>query len=102
MVQLSATRCNCIAVLCVSLVSFAAITLCIAPQRVFIIIIVIIIIYFVIASVRKLMNTPSYTKKELIINQVIAFGIFDTDFKSSKHINISSKNIQMCIHEINT
>jgi hypothetical protein len=30
MVQLSVTRCNCIAILWVSLVSFAAITLCIA------------------------------------------------------------------------
>jgi hypothetical protein len=36
MVQLSATRCNCIAILWVSLVSFAAITLCVASQRVFI------------------------------------------------------------------
>jgi hypothetical protein len=36
MVQLSATRCICIAVLWVSLVSFAAISLCVASQRVFI------------------------------------------------------------------
>jgi hypothetical protein len=33
MVQLSATRCSCIAILWVSLVSFAAITLCVASQR---------------------------------------------------------------------
>jgi hypothetical protein len=32
MVQFSVTRCNCIAVLSVSLVSFAAITLCVASQ----------------------------------------------------------------------
>jgi hypothetical protein len=56
MVQLSATRCNCIAILWVSLVSFAAITLCVASQRVFII----IVVYFVIDSVRKLLDTPSY------------------------------------------
>jgi hypothetical protein len=37
--QLSATRCNCIAILWVSLVSFAAITLCVASQRVFIVVI---------------------------------------------------------------
>jgi hypothetical protein len=37
MVQLSATRCSCIAILCVSLVSFAAITLCIASQQMFIV-----------------------------------------------------------------
>jgi hypothetical protein len=34
-------------------VSFAAITLCVAPQRVF-------IVYFVIDSVRKLLDIPSY------------------------------------------
>jgi hypothetical protein len=39
MVQLSATRCSCISILWVSLVSFAAITLCVAYQRVFIIVI---------------------------------------------------------------
>jgi len=49
-------------------VSFAAITLCVASQRVFIIIIIIIIIiivvvvvvYFVIDSVRTLLDTPTY------------------------------------------
>jgi hypothetical protein len=56
MVQLSATRCSCIAVLLVSLVSFAAITLCIASQRVFIV----VSLYFVIDSVRKLLDTPLY------------------------------------------
>jgi hypothetical protein len=38
MVQLSATRCSCTAILWVSLVSFAAITLCVASQRAFIVI----------------------------------------------------------------
>jgi hypothetical protein len=52
MVQLSATRCSCIAILWISLVSFAAITLCVAPQRVF------IFVYFFIDSVRKLLDTP--------------------------------------------
>jgi len=37
MVQLSATRWNCIAILRVSLVSFAAITLCVASQLVFVV-----------------------------------------------------------------
>jgi hypothetical protein len=37
MVQFSATRYSCISVLWVSLVSFAAITLCVASQRVFIV-----------------------------------------------------------------
>jgi hypothetical protein len=66
MVQLSVTRCSYIAILRVSPVSFAAITLCVASQRVFIIVIIIIIIivvvvvYVVIDSVRKLLDTPSY------------------------------------------
>jgi hypothetical protein len=55
MIQLSATRYSCIAALWVNLVSFAAITLCVASQRVF------VVVYFVIDSVRKLLDTPSYT-----------------------------------------
>jgi hypothetical protein len=54
MTQLSATRCSCIAIFWVSLVSFAAIPLCVASQRVF------IFVYFFIDSVRKLLDTPSY------------------------------------------
>jgi uncharacterized membrane protein len=60
MVQLSATRYSCIIISRVNLVSFAAITLCVASQREFI---VIVIIYFVIDSVRKLLDTPSYVKR---------------------------------------
>jgi hypothetical protein len=56
MVQLSATRCSCIATLWVRLVNFAAITLCIASQRVFIV----VSVYFAMDSVRKLLDTPSY------------------------------------------
>jgi hypothetical protein len=59
MVQLSATRCSCIAILCVSLVSFATITFCVASQRVFVVVIV-VVVYFVVDSVRKLSDTPSY------------------------------------------
>jgi hypothetical protein len=56
MVQLSATRCSCIAILWGSLVRFAVITLCVAYQRVFIF----VVVYFVIESVRKILDTPSY------------------------------------------
>jgi hypothetical protein len=56
MVQLSATRCSCIAILWVSLVSFAAITLCVTSQRVFIV----VSLNFVTDSVRKVLDTPSY------------------------------------------
>jgi hypothetical protein len=38
-------------------VSFAAKTLCVASQRVFI---VVVVVYFFIDSVRKLLDTPSY------------------------------------------
>jgi hypothetical protein len=54
MIQLSATRYSCIAILLVSLVSFVAITLCVASQRVFI-----CIVYFFMNSVQKLSVTPS-------------------------------------------
>jgi hypothetical protein len=38
MIQLSATRCSCIAILWVSLVSFAVITFCVTSQRVFVVV----------------------------------------------------------------
>jgi hypothetical protein len=55
--MVSATRCGCIAILSVSLVSFASITLCIASQQLFVIV---AFVYFVIESARKLLDTPSY------------------------------------------
>jgi hypothetical protein len=58
MVQLSATTCSCIAILWVSLVSFAVKTLCVASQQVF------IIVDFVIDSVRKLLDIPSYASMQ--------------------------------------
>jgi uncharacterized membrane protein len=39
-------------------VSFAAITLCVTSQR------VLIVVYFVIDTVRKLLDTPSYTESK--------------------------------------
>jgi hypothetical protein len=63
MIQLSATRCSCIAILWVSLVSFAAITLCVASQRVF----TVIVVYFVIDSV-----SPETFRYTLVIRGVVA------------------------------
>jgi hypothetical protein len=60
-VQLSATSCSCIAILWVSLVSFAAISCSVASQRVFI-----DHVYFVIDSIRKLLDTPSFFHSTLI------------------------------------
>jgi hypothetical protein len=56
MVQPSVTRCSCIAILWVSLVSFAAIIVSVASQRV----IPKVRVYFVMDSVRKLLNISSY------------------------------------------
>jgi hypothetical protein len=56
MVQLSVTRCSRVAILWVSLVSFATMTLCLASQQVFIV----VVVYFIIDSVQKLLDTPSY------------------------------------------
>jgi len=56
MVQLSASKCSRIAILWVSLVSFATVTLSVASQQVFIV----TVVYFVIDSVRKLLDTLSY------------------------------------------
>jgi hypothetical protein len=41
-------------------VSFAAITLCVASQRVFTVVVVVVVVYFLIDSVWKLLDTPSY------------------------------------------
>jgi hypothetical protein len=50
------TRCSCIPILWLSLVSFATMTLFVASQRVFIV----VSVYFIINSIRKLLDTPSY------------------------------------------
>jgi hypothetical protein len=42
-------------------VSFPAITLCVASQRVF------IVVYFVIDSVRKLLDTPSFIRGDSLM-----------------------------------
>jgi hypothetical protein len=76
MVQLSATRCSCIAILWVSLVSFAAITICVASQRVFIV----VRVYFVIDSVRKLLDTLSYVYVPL--GRIIIYSLFTISFQS--------------------
>jgi hypothetical protein len=59
MVQLSATWCSCTAILSVSLVSFAAITLCVASQQVSVFVIV---VDFIFDSVQKLLDTPLYLR----------------------------------------
>jgi hypothetical protein len=77
MAQLSATRCSCIAILWVSLVSFATITLYAASQRVFI-----FVFDFFIDSVRKLLDTPSYS--EVPVWVYMAYYIHSVARKTSK------------------
>jgi hypothetical protein len=39
--------------------SFVVITLCVASKLVFLVVVVVVVVYFVIDSVRKLLDTPS-------------------------------------------
>jgi hypothetical protein len=51
-------------------VIFTTITLCVASQRVFIVVVVVVVaVYFVIDSVRKLLNISSYNSHILINNK---------------------------------
>jgi hypothetical protein len=66
----TATRCSCIAILWVSLVSFAAVTVCVASQRV----ITKVSVYFIIDSVRKIWIHPRiFPLTSLFI--IILFGL---------------------------
>jgi hypothetical protein len=51
-------------------VSFAAITLCVASQRVF----VVVSVYIIIESVRKLLDTPSYALAMLLTDSIEFFS----------------------------
>jgi hypothetical protein len=62
MTQFFDTKCSCIAILWVSLVSFVAIILCVASQRAM----PKVRIYFIIDSVRKLLDGHSYHHHHLI------------------------------------
>jgi hypothetical protein len=48
-------------------VSFAAIALCVASQRVFV---VVVVVHFVIDSDRKLLDTPSYLHHSARVNPI--------------------------------
>jgi hypothetical protein len=70
MVQLSAIRFSFIAILWVSVESFAVITLCVASQRVF------VVVYFVNDSVRKLFDTPSYISSFIKIGTLLSISLY--------------------------
>jgi hypothetical protein len=71
-------------------VSFVAITLCVASQRV----IPKVNVYFIINSVQKLLDTPSYSDGKMYSLGVTFFTIV-TPF----HIEISSQNIHVIQRE---
>jgi len=51
--------------------SFGAITLCVASRREFIVVVVVVVVvYFVIDSVLKLLDTPSYISEIKLLLQV--------------------------------
>jgi hypothetical protein len=54
-------------------VSFAAVTLCVASQRVFIVIVVVVVVYFFVDSVWKLLDTPSYVERILCRSVMIIY-----------------------------
>jgi hypothetical protein len=89
MVGLSTTRCTSIAILWVSIVSFAAITLCVASQRVFIV----VSVYFEIYSVRKLLDTTSYVlPRRLFIRRSCYWAL-----QVYQQVNIKESNVSKCI-----
>jgi hypothetical protein len=67
-------------------VSFATITLCVASQRVF------TVVYFVIDSVRKLLDTPSCNKENMSRKTRIANRLLCNELEvSSSVVTLKSK-----------
>jgi len=79
MVHPSATKFNRIAILWVSLVSFAAITHCVASQRLF------FVVVYLIDLVRKLLGTPSYVITKLNPVRVRTRDLPDTSINASHY-----------------
>jgi uncharacterized protein HemY len=73
------------------LVSFAAITLCVASQRVFVVVVVVVVVvYFVIDSIRKLLDTPSDV--EAFPYKYSVTNIFNNVFPLPLHSHANSGN----------
>jgi hypothetical protein len=80
MVQLSATRCICIAIFWVSLASFAAITLCVASQRVFIV----VSVYFIMSQSGNFWIHPRTRWIGIFLTTRISGFISDGNFQPYK------------------
>jgi hypothetical protein len=63
-------------------VSFTVITLCVASQRVFV---VVVVVYFVIDTVRKILDTPSYMYFEVKQLNPFKYTIYNHSL-TSEHI----------------
>jgi hypothetical protein len=93
MVLLSAISCSCIAVLWVRLVSFAAVTLCFASQWVFIF----VNLYLVIDSVRKLLDTPSYSLFLLLGVGTFVAGLIHKFLSSTRILSYLISLLLFCL-----
>jgi hypothetical protein len=65
-------------------VSFAAITLCVASQRVF------VVVYFVIHSVRKLLDTPSHVSVQVVR---VTYWLYKNLFVSARNEHQKPKKV---------
>jgi hypothetical protein len=98
MIQLSATMRSCVAILWVSLVSFAAITLCVASQQV----IPKVSVYFFIGSVRKLLDTPSYIRCVFtysMVQDIILKADCHPTCQKISHLLIEPEGSLPCLHK---
>jgi hypothetical protein len=94
MLQLSATRCSCVTILWVSLVSFASIILCVASRRV--LIVVVVVLYFAIDSVRQLLDTPSYHEyygESYQYPAFVSFQILALNYRTPPPHNFSHRGV---------
>jgi uncharacterized protein HemY len=51
-------------------------TLCVASQRVFIVVVIVVVVYFVLDSVRKLLDTPSYASANVEVNDKVKVKLY--------------------------
>jgi hypothetical protein len=72
-------------------VSFTTITLCVASRRVFI-----VVVYFVIDSVRKLLDTPSYAQNLLYMGHVARMEQMRNAYKTSVRNPEGNRPIGRC------
>jgi hypothetical protein len=74
-------------------VSFATIILCVISKRVFIVVVVVVVVvYFVIDSVRELLDTPKYDSKlaknrRVIVNYLFKYASVFVLFDALVHLN---------------